>query len=302
MYDNIHDRISAFNFGFHPLAPKIFKSRKRKLKIQNEEDSKEKGCRGSKCQKSYINPNLCRVNKVFEAVNVVNKFEGKSLKKRKNSEFVIPRKKRIIDRDLVPCVSSDVVFPSNDVEIITDLDIIELCTLNYDLPHYIPLSHTGRLDICNTLQLKIRVSLGTNSLKSHIHKPLNYYIPSRTHCTPGDGNCLFSSLAYSVTSCSDNCHIIRKYISDGMSSSLKEKCGKFINNKYPNTYRNTIDYINKTNMKNNGVWGGDLELFTAGLLFNTDIWVYSKETGNSWNVFSGKGASIDKVLNSPPLI
>ena len=66
-----------------------------------------------------------------------------------------------------------------------------------------------------------------------------------------------------------------------MSSSLKEKCGKFINNKYPNTYRNTIDYINKTNMKNNGVWGGDLELFTAGLLFNIDIWVYSKETGNS---------------------
>ena len=43
MYDNIHDRISAFNFGFHPLAPKIFKSRKRKLEIQNEEDSKENG-------------------------------------------------------------------------------------------------------------------------------------------------------------------------------------------------------------------------------------------------------------------
>ena len=298
MYDNIHDRISAFNFGFHPLAPKIFKSRKRKLEIQNEEDSKEKWCRRSKCQKSYINPNLCRVDKVFEAINVVNKFERKSLKKRKNSDFVIPRKKRIIDRDLVPCVSSDVVLPGNDVEIITDLDIIELCTLNYDLPHYIPLSHTGRLDICNTLQLNVRVSLGTNSLNSHIHKPLNYYIPSRTHCIPGDGNCLFSSLAYSVTSCSDNCHIIRKCILDGMSSSLKEKCGKFINNKYPNTYRNTIDYINKTNMKNNGVWGGDLELFTAGLLFNTDIWVYSKETGNS--VFSGKGASIDKVLNSPP--
>ena len=70
-YDNIHDRISAFNFGFHPLAPKIFKSRKRKLEIQNE-DSKEKWFRRSKCQKSYINPNLCRVDKVFEAINVVN--------------------------------------------------------------------------------------------------------------------------------------------------------------------------------------------------------------------------------------
>ena len=75
MYDNIHDRISAFNFGFHPLAPKIFKSRKRKLEIQNEEDSKEKWCLRSKCQKSYINPDLCRVDKVFEAINVVNKFE-----------------------------------------------------------------------------------------------------------------------------------------------------------------------------------------------------------------------------------
>ena len=40
--------------------------------------------------------------------------------------------------------------------------------------------------------------------------------------------------------------------------------------------------------------------FTAGLLFNIDIWAYSKKTGNSWNVFSGKGASVDKVLNSPP--
>ena len=64
MYDNINDRISAFNFGFHPLTPKIFKSRKRKLEIENKQDSKEKWCRRSKCQKSYINPNLCKLDKV----------------------------------------------------------------------------------------------------------------------------------------------------------------------------------------------------------------------------------------------
>ena len=68
----------------------------------------------------------------------------------------------------------------------------------------------------------------------------------------------------------------------------KEECEKFINNKYPNTYRKAINYANKTNMKSNGVWGGDRELFTAGLRFNTDIWVYSKEIWNSWNVFPGK--------------
>ena len=129
---------------------------------------------------------------------------------------------------------------------------------------------------------------------------MNYYIPSRTYCILGDGNCLFSSLAYSVTGSSDNCHIIRKCIVDGMSSSLKEKCGMFINNKYPNTYRSALDYLNKTNMRSKGVWGENLELFTAGLLFNADIWVHSKETGNSWNVFSGKGDSVDIILNSPP--
>ena len=61
-------------------------------------------------------------------------------------------------------MSSDVVLPGNEVETIKNLDIIELCTLNYDLPHYIPLSHTGRLNICNTLQLNVKVSLGTISL------------------------------------------------------------------------------------------------------------------------------------------
>ena len=35
--------------------------------------------------------NLCKLDKVFEAVNVVNKVEGKSIKKRKNSDLANPR-------------------------------------------------------------------------------------------------------------------------------------------------------------------------------------------------------------------
>ena len=54
-------------------------------------------------------------------------------------------KRGCIEMDLVPCADSDVVLPCHDVEIITDLDIIELCTLNYDLPHF-PLL-TGKLYI-----------------------------------------------------------------------------------------------------------------------------------------------------------
>ena len=85
-----------------------------------------------------------------------------------------------------------------------------------------------------------------------------------------------------------------------MINKLKVICGKFLYNKYPNTYRNIGDYVAKTGMKSNAKWGGDLELFAAGLLFRTDIWIFSKDTGNTWNVFSGKGASIDQVMNTPP--
>ena len=34
-------------------------------------------------------------------------------------------------------------------------------------------------------------------------------------------------------------------------------------------------------MRSNGAWSGDLEHFTARLRFNTDIWIFSKEIGNS---------------------
>ncbi|KAI6654487.1 hypothetical protein LOD99_883 [Oopsacas minuta] len=180
-----------------------------------------------------------------------------------NSKLIL-HKERNIDKDSVRNTSPDVVLSFNNVDIITDLDLIELCTLNYDLPSYNPISHTGKLDICNTL-LNVRVSLGINNINSQMNRPLNYYIPSRTQYIPGDGNCLFSFLVYSVSGSPDNSHIIRKCIVDS-----------------------------------NGVWGEDLELFTAVLLFKTDIWVLMKETGNSWNVFSGKGSFFDEVLNSPP--
>ena len=124
--------------------------------------------------------------------------------------------------DLVPCTDSDVVLPYHDIEIIANLDIIELCTLNYYHPHYIPLSHTGKLEISNTLRLNVRVSLGTNNLDGHMNMPFNYYILSRTYCILGDDNCLFSSLAYLVTGCSDNCHQVTNH--SIVSSIFSNQC------------------------------------------------------------------------------
>ena len=48
------------------------------------------------------------------------------------------------------------------------------------------------------------------------------------------------------------------------------------------------------------IWGGDIELFSMALLINTDIWVNTTEMKNKWMVYSGKGASLEQIMNSPP--
>ena len=46
-------------------------------------------------------------------------------------------------------------------------------------------------------------------------------------------------------------------------------------------------------------WGGDIELFSMALL-NTDIWVNTTEMKTKWMVSSGKCASLEQMMDSPP--
>ena len=87
MYSNIYDRISAFKFGFHPLASRIFKAKKRKLEVPNEEDCKEKWSRRSKIHRSYTTPDIDNVDKFFDKCyltlnNNVQSKRGKYLKRK----------------------------------------------------------------------------------------------------------------------------------------------------------------------------------------------------------------------------
>ena len=65
-------------------------------------------------------------------------------------------------------------------------------------------------------------------------------------------------------------------------------------------YRNIKDYITKSNMRGAKTWGTYLELFAAALIFKTDIWVYTNDMGNKWMIYSGKGASLDQIIKTPP--
>ena len=55
-------------------------------------------------------------------------------------------------------------------------------------------------------------------------------------------------------------------------------------------HRNVLNYIAKCGMRRNCVWGTDVELFSAALLFKTEIWVFSSDIGGGRMVFSGRGA------------
>ena len=62
---------------------------------------------------------------------------------------------------------------------------------------------------------------------------------------------------------------MRKIITDNIMGKLSQICLKFIQNKFPLTYRNTREYISKSKMHMDKIWCGDIELFSMALLINT---------------------------------
>ena len=125
--------------------------------------------------------------------------------------------------------------------------------------------------------------------------------PCRYKTIAGDGNCLFSSLCYWITGSVDDEATVRKILVKNMVAKYRDVCYNYIKNKYPVTvsgFGSTIDYVNKIRMRRNRIWGTVTELFSAALIFQTDICVYS--VGNKWEIFSGSGKSIGEVIQSPP--
>ena len=47
-------------------------------------------------------------------------------------------------------------------------------------------------------------------------------------------------------------------------------------------------------------WGGDIELFYIALILKTDIWVLTSDMGNKWMIYSGKGANLEQMMDTPP--
>ena len=127
VYNNVDDRIAAFKFAFTPLAHKVFKPKKR-LRVENEEECKEEWSRSKKSKFSYTKPTADKVSKIFKNFKSSKSCNVESLSERStNREVASICEENSVD---VATVSDDILRASV-VEIISDLDLVEVATMEY---------------------------------------------------------------------------------------------------------------------------------------------------------------------------
>ena len=109
--------------------------------------------------------------------------------------------------------------------------------------------------------------------------PQNLGEPSKCHQIRGDGNCMFRALSYAVTGRQIYHSIVRAKILSHMKEMEELFCSHMDSS--------FVEYLARTKMNKNGVWGTDVEILSAASLLRTDIYVYTK-LGNThkWYKFS----------------
>ena len=70
-------------------------------------------------------------------------------------------------------------------------------------------------------------------------------------------------------------------------------CQQYVKNK---SNKNIEEYILEKNIMSSTVWGGDVEIFSAAIWLETDIFTFIDDT---WNKFSYKGFNPKKGRNIP---
>ena len=152
----------------------------------------------------------------------------------------------------------------------SDLSII--CALNSGWNVFLPVGDESQLALCSLIRLPL--------VFNHIcppSKPLG--APFKLFNIKGDGNCLFRSFSYIITGRQNYHSLIRKRIIDHMKTIEHAIL--------PHSGSSVDSYLLRTQMRNDGVWGSDIEILTAASLFCTDIYVFTKfGNNNRWVKFS----------------
>ena len=134
--------MAAFQFAFQPLAQKMFKQKNLKRELVNEEHCKEEWAKRKKVKTSYISPLPRKIEKVFSQFKDFDRNAASSKTK----------KIKILADSLEGCKTShltitthatseqQLTIPAENVEIMTDLNILALGSVEFLLPEFKNLS------------------------------------------------------------------------------------------------------------------------------------------------------------------
>lgn len=132
----------------------------------------------------------------------------------------------------------------------SDLNITSVSRSGWNV--FLPVDAESQLALCNLVRLPL--------IFNHVcipSKPLS--APIKLFNIKGDGNCLFRSFSYVITGRQNYHSLIGKRILLHMKT-IEHALLPHINS-------SVDEYLLRTQMKNDGVWGTDIEILTAALFF-----------------------------------
>ena len=143
--------------------------------VENEEECKEEWSRSKKSKFSYTKPIADKVSTIFTNFKSSKSFYVKSLSKCSTNRGV----STLCKESPVDATVSNDNFHASEVEVISDLDLVEVATVGYKLPAFQPLTYRGHKKLCQDLHLQLSDS--TNSIRDNIpvHSDLKEYVPSK---------------------------------------------------------------------------------------------------------------------------
>ena len=71
-------------------------------------------------------------------------------------------------------------------------------------------------------------------------------------------------------------------------------CQQYVKTK---SNKNIEEYTRQNNIMSSTVWGSDVEIFSAAIWLETDIFIFIDDT---WNIFSHKATVSRELVSAPP--
>ncbi|CAG2192523.1 unnamed protein product [Mytilus edulis] len=136
-----------------------------------------------------------------------------------------------------------------------------------------PIDYYTKRKLCNILDIKSKFVLKIPLMPTH-----SIGTPLKSKQITADGNCLFRAISYAVSNRQENFKQIRNELVRHMLRH-SHQFNSFLDSETVN------EYMKRTNMIEDNVWGTELEIIAAADLLKTDIFTYLE---GKWIKYSSK--------------